>query len=144
MIRSVQEARSLQEAHRGRWSAAVRWAIAEELWRTGEFHADALLDLELPDDARNIIGAQVAAATAKGLMEATGERRKSAAKSRNAAKSAVYRITPLGRERFAGLFRESASGPSRRSPAAPSNPPEQLFEAPADHQRLGHFGQEAA
>lgn len=155
MIGSIQDARSLQEAHRGRWSAAVRWAIAEELWSTGEFHADALRRLDMPEDVRRgVVGSQIAAAVVKGVM-VKGEERASTASSRNAAKSRVYRITPKGRELFAGLFEagpvvgvsdadESASGSSRRSPAAPSNPSEQLFEAPADHQRLGHFGQEAA
>lgn len=146
----VAEARSLQEAHKGDWSSAVKWAIAETLWATGRFHADDLLNLNLPGTDRNVIGAQIGGALARRWMIESGVRRRSANPSRHGAKSCVYEITDLGRERLAGMFtrrREDStvgvnSSPRDRAVSSPSGEregdvdetvtPTPLFDMPPD------------
>lgn len=159
MTHSVAHARSLQEAHKGDWSSAVRWAIAEALWTTGRFHADDLLDLNLPDTDRNVIGAQIGAALTRKWMVETGVRLRSANPARHGAKSSVYEITDLGREQLAGMLdrrrdgsmagvNSSPGGCAAFSPSGDGGrgsdeaPAPRLFELPPD--RPGLYDQAAA
>lgn len=97
----IQLIREEQEAAKAHWSMAVREGIIEVL-RSGEFHADDLEPLGIPDEHRNIIGSQTAKLVNQKWMVECG-RRKSTLPSRNGAKSNVYRLTEHGRKCIAGL-----------------------------------------
>lgn len=90
-IRAAQQSRT----YKSRWSAIVREAIIEALRERGEFHADDIAHLGIPEQHRNIIGSQIARLVNQGWMVEDG-RRKSTHASRNGAKSNVYRLTRAG------------------------------------------------
>lgn len=115
-MRSVTEARALQETYKGEWSAAIRASITETLRRKGTWHADDLVDLGVPSEHTNCIGAQVSALVNRGFIVETGRRRAAAAAS-NGRKSGVFSITEKGRRELAG---PAAGAPSPRAtqPAA--------------------------
>lgn len=150
--RSLVEAEQLLEEHKPQWSAVIRDRIATVLVDTSHFHAADLLDLRVPAEHKNAIGAAVGSFVRQGLMEETGVRRSSGDEAGHARKSAVYRITELGRAKLlAGTTANSGdavgvdaggarsgqpdSGPSIPEGAAESHadaPPPRLFEAPAE------------
>jgi hypothetical protein len=101
-IRSVAEARAIQEDGKNHWSQIVREGIIDVLRGTGYFHADDLADLGIPDEHRNIIGSQTAKLVNQKWMKKRGERR-SINPSRNAAKTGIYKLTDLGRESIVGV-----------------------------------------
>lgn len=92
---TIADVRAGQEAAKDHWSSAVREAIIDVLRRKGEFHADDLAELGIPEKHRNVIGSQVARLVNEHWVVECG-RRKSAIPSRNAAKSNVYRLTSGG------------------------------------------------
>ncbi len=96
------EARALQEDAKPHWSMIIREGICEVLLKTGGYHADDLDHLGVPDEYRNLIGSQTAKLVNQMWMEEVG-RRKSILPSRNGAKSGIYRLTKLGREKLAGV-----------------------------------------
>lgn len=93
--------RDLEDVKR-EWSLIVREAIRAVFREKGEFHADDLAPLGIPDEHRNIIGAQIAGLVGAGRIEEIG-RRKSTIPSRHGAKSGVYKLTKLGQEKLAEL-----------------------------------------
>lgn len=146
--RSLTEAEQLLEEHKGNWTALIRDRISAVLLDTGFFHASDLLDLGIPMEHKNAIGAVTGGFVRRGLMEETGVRRSSGDEAGHARKSAVYRITELGREKLAGV-RVSDAGrtgadsghisPDRsaelsmtaeQSPEGPTVPSGRLFEVP--------------
>lgn len=62
---------------------------------TGQFHADDLEPLGIPDEHRNVIGSQIAKLVNQKWIVECG-RRKSVVPSRNGAKSNEYRLTERG------------------------------------------------
>lgn len=135
-IRSVQEARSLQEVHKAEWSAAIRLSITNTLIARGEWHADDLVALGVPAEHLNCIGAQVSALVNRGHMVETGRRRAAAAAS-NGRKSGIFTITEKGRRELVG---PAAGAPSPRAtqPAAgrargPSSTPDRIPVSPPDY-----------
>jgi hypothetical protein len=149
-IRSVAEARAIQEDAKGYWSAIVREGIIAVLRETGYFHADDLGHLGIPDEHRNIIGSQTAKLVNQKWMVKRGER-KSVNPSRNAAKTGIYQATAFGLEGIAGAGagtlptcvdsgdHSSAGVPTPQGPkeaadapcSASAGAPEPLFEVPA-------------
>jgi hypothetical protein len=105
---TFQEAQDLIDAQKAHWREAIRHDILETLEVAGEWHSDDLIPLGVPADCKNVIGAAVGALVNQGLIEETGERRKSAAPESHGRKSNVYRLTPRGREK---LHRVNKSGP---------------------------------
>lgn len=98
----IAEVRAEQEAAKSHWSAIVREGIIEALRTKGEFFADDLQALGIPDEHRSIIGSQTAKLVNQKWMVEEG-RRKSTVASRNGAKSGVYRPTELGTKSIAGI-----------------------------------------
>lgn len=98
MTATLQEAKDLHATYRAEYVWAVRVSLAKALLSQPEVHAD---DVEVPPDARNVIGTVMASFAARKWMEETGERRTSRRRSTNARKSSVYRITDLGRRKLA-------------------------------------------
>jgi hypothetical protein len=97
---TLTEAEELMEAHKALWSQTIRLAILESLEIHGLYHADDLLTLGIPADCKNIVGAQTNALVRQGLMEETGERRSTSDPAGHGRRSAVYRITDLGRNKL--------------------------------------------
>lgn len=122
MTRTIADVRASQEAVKDHWSSAVREAIIDVLRRKGEFHADDLAELGIPDEHRNVIGSQVARLVNQHWMVECG-RRKSAVPSRNGAKSNVYKLT---REGVSGV------GAGKPAPSAQGVGPGVQTEASAD------------
>lgn len=113
-IRSVAEARALQEDAKAHWSMVADEGIYRYFKAnlTGEpFHADDLRELGMPLEHCNVIPSQIAKWVNRGFMVSCGER-KSRIPSRHAAKSKEYRLTEKGvahvRKGYA-----SAAGPQR-------------------------------
>ncbi len=119
----IADVRALQDAAKAKWSSVVREAILRALRERGEFHADHLAPLGIPDQHRNIIGSQTAKLVNQGWMVECG-RRKSTVPSRNGAKSNVYRFTELGRDKLVGVGGGGAiSGPVSASPHSGESAP---------------------
>jgi len=116
---TIADVRALQERAKDRWSAVVREAICNVLRLKGEFHADDLTDLGVPDHHRNIIGSQIARLVNQGWMVEEG-RRKSTVPSRNGAKSNVYRLTKAG---VAGVGVGAGRGDAQRRGCSGVAPP---------------------
>ena len=114
---SLDEAQELQEAHKALWSQTIREAILESLDIEGQFHADDLLTLGIPADCKNIVGAQVNALVRQRVMAETGERRSTSDPAGHGRRSAVYRITDLGRTKLRPhqIKGESLGGPETGS-----------------------------
>lgn len=98
----IQAIREDQEAAKAHWSMIAREGIIEVLKATGAYHADDLDHLDIPDEHRNIIGSQTAKLVNQKWIEEVG-RRKSILPSRNGAKSGIYRLTALGKNKIAGV-----------------------------------------
>lgn len=97
-VRSVAEARSLQEAQKekDRWSGLIDLQIEQTLLSTGVCHANDLDDLGVPPAHCNLIGTRMARFRNKGYMEPTTERRKVTHSAANGRRNPVYRITAKG------------------------------------------------
>jgi hypothetical protein len=96
-VRSIEQARDLQETFKQDWSRRVKLHIARTLLATGHFHADDLAALEIPTDHTNIRGAQIGSFASTGLMEPTGVERPMAHAAANSRKGKIFRITEKGR-----------------------------------------------
>jgi hypothetical protein len=133
-IRSVAEARAIQEDAKAHWSMVAdegiyRFFAADP---TAAIHADDLRSLGIPDHHCNVIGSQIAKWVNRERMVACG-RRKSSAPGRNGAKSNEYRLTEAGvehvRGRIAGVGGAAAlssslhSGEGSPESASPSTSP---------------------
>lgn len=147
--RTVAEARAIQEDAKGHWSAIVREGIIEVLTKTGGYHADDLDHLGIPDEHRNIIGSQTAKLVNQKWMVEAG-RRKSILPSRNGAKSGIYRLTNLGREKLVGVGADCPKGAGKactpclpvsadpgESGSEPSASPDQAPRAGAEEEQQG-------
>lgn len=130
---SLEQAEALHLEHRREWSARIRWRIAEVLVDTGRFHADDLVDLDIPADHKNIVGASVGAAVRKGHMVETGVRRRTSDPAGHGRRSAVYEVTERGRKVLSGpVAARRARGPVR------------LFEMDVERRSVSHYESEAA
>jgi hypothetical protein len=107
-VRSIQEARDLQEVHKPEWSARIREHIARTLLETGFFHADDLDVLQVPVAHCNLKGAQIGGFRARGLMLKTGTERVVSHPAANWRKAPVFRISAKGR-RVAVIFDSKAN-----------------------------------
>jgi hypothetical protein len=116
--RTIAEVRAEQEAAKTHWSMIVREGIIEVLKATGAYHADDLDHLGVPDKHRNIIGSQTAKLVNQKWMIEAG-RRKSVIPSRNGAKSGIYQLTALGKQKLVGV---SAGVPSPQGTEGASCP----------------------
>lgn len=96
----LQGVREAQEAAKAEWSAAIYAEIVRLLQVRGHFHADDLEPMGIPDEHRNLIGAQLGSLAARQYIHEVG-RRRSANPARKQAKSGVYELTRVGRERLA-------------------------------------------
>jgi hypothetical protein len=107
----VADVRAEQEAAVAHWSMTVRECIIEVLRGTGYYHADDLVE-QVPDEYRRLISTQTAKLANQKWMVKVGER-KSVVKARNAAKSGIYKLTPLGRKKLAGVTAGNQEGTAR-------------------------------
>jgi hypothetical protein len=130
-VTSLADAEKLHEQYRFQWRQRIKWRIVKCLVETGRFHASDLLDLDVPDDCKNVIGSSIGAAVRKGLMLETGERRASADMAGHGRKSAVYEVNPAGRAALVERW-------DRHREQQPAPVPERLFE-PEPKARPGHF-----
>jgi hypothetical protein len=120
-LHPIAHVRAEQEAVKSQWSMAVREGILEALRRNGEFHADDLAPLGIPDQHRNIIGSQTAKLVNQQWIVEVG-RRKSTQPGRNGAKSGVYKLTVLGRAKVsAGSPSCDGNGGGSNQPAPPAS-----------------------
>jgi hypothetical protein len=130
---TLTEAEELMEAHKALWSQTIRQAIFESLEIEGYFHADDLLTLGIPPDCKNIVGAQVNALVRQGYMAETGERRSTSDPAGHGRRSAVYRITDLGKTKLRPLNQvtagESLGGPAMASRGGSST--EGIYRSPS-------------
>lgn len=106
-VHPLQAIREGQEVSKDRWSCIVREGIIEVLKATGAYHADDLDHLGIPDEHRNIIGSQTAKLVNQKWTEEAG-RRKSILPSRNGAKSGIYKLTALGKNKIVGVGGEGS------------------------------------
>lgn len=120
MTHPVEHARRLHESsdEKARWSLAIREQIRKTLVRTGTVHADDLFELGVPEEHRNLVGAQLARCVNVKLIEEVG-RRKCEHPAANGRKAGVYKPTELGKKRLgAGLAADSPRViPPRASPS---------------------------
>ncbi len=93
---TFEQAQRLIEHWKGDWSSLVRHRICESLIAKGEYHADDLVDLNIPADHKNVVGSATAWLVNKGWMKEVGRRRTTAAASKG-RKAGVYAITDRGR-----------------------------------------------
>jgi hypothetical protein len=116
---TFEEGQDLIEAQKIHWREAIRTDILETLDVAGEWHADDLITLGVPADCKNVIGAAVGALVNRGLIEETGDRRKSTAPESHGRKSNVYRLTTKGRQKLRPTNQvtagESLGGPEKAS-----------------------------
>lgn len=127
----LQEVREAQEAAKAEWSAGIYAEIVRILTVRGSFHADDLEPMGIPDEHRNLIGAQLGSLVARRYIHETG-RRKSSNPARKQAKSSVFEFTRIGRERLAGVG-AGVPGPGQaigRSASADPDQPEPLSLLP--------------
>src|ERR1044072_4425101 len=96
----LEEIRPAQEAAKAEWSTAIYAEIVRILQARGSSHADDLDPMGIPDDCRNIVGAQVGALVGKGWAQEVG-RRASSNPRRHKRKSGVFELTRKGREGLA-------------------------------------------
>lgn len=122
----------LIETHKPDWAAAVRADILRHLQHHPTWHRDNL-DVPLPADSKNVLGAVVAGLIRAGRIEETGERRASAEPAAHGRRSAVYRLAT----QVSGVSPPSPSpgkggaGPGRSHTAVPATPPtDDEFETP--------------
>ena len=144
-VHSVDEARELQEERKPHWSALIRQSILDTLEATGAWHADDLIALDIPADCKNIVGAQTNALLRQGIMAETGVRRSTSDPAGHGRRSAVYRITELGRQKLKPEPRAGVSD-SHPSVADPSSEAPALFELaePEPVKGQSHYESEAA
>lgn len=100
----LQEVRDTQEQFKAHWSETIYNAIVEILCR-GPFHPDDLEPLGIPDEHRNLIGAQLGSLAKRRYTHKVGER---ASKNprRKGAKDNIIEFTRLGRGTLAGVGAE--------------------------------------
>lgn len=120
-VRSLEEADRLHDEYRFEWRNRIKWRIVRCLVEKGEFHAADLVDLDIPEDCKNVIGSSVGAAARKGLMLETGERRSTPDPAGHGRKSAVYQINPAGAKALAARW-------ERHRQVTPPAEPSRLFE----------------
>ena len=132
---SFECAQRLHALYKDDWKRIVREGIAEVLDATGQFHADNLRPLEIPADHKPVIGTVVGALVRQGKIIEVA-RRRSEAPERHGAKSGVYELTELGRDRLAehlGRDQEepgTEDGSAGVSTSLSSAEPLQLFDVP--------------
>lgn len=138
-VGSLAEAERLHDQYKLEWRNRIKWRIVRQLVETGRFHAGDLVDLDIPDDCKNVVGSSIGAAVRKGIMLETGERRASTDRAGHGRRSAVYEINPA----IIGALTGSYEAHRRREPAAE---PEPLFDAgPLDRPApVSHHLSEAA
>lgn len=99
-IQTIEDARGLQEITKPQWSAMVRSAIERQLRQHGTYCSNDLEDvLEVPDEHRNVIGAQTNAVATMGLMRRVGWTT-AVRTTRHGGEVKTYEITPKGREQL--------------------------------------------
>jgi hypothetical protein len=125
----VADVRAEQEAAEAHWSMTVRECIIDVLRGTGYYHADDLIE-QVPDEYRRLISTQTAKLANQKWMVKVGER-KSVVKARNAAKSGIYKLTPLGREKLAGVGAGNREGTASNAVATSLAPSTGRAESPA-------------
>lgn len=129
---SLQEAERLHDEYRFEWRKTIKWRIVKCLVENGEFHASDLVDLEIPEDCKNVIGSSIGAAVRKGIMIETGERRSSTDSAGHGRKSAVYAPNPAGKKALVARWR-------RHKALLPPPEPEQLFDPDPKFDGPGHI-----
>ena len=135
------------EAAKPEWSTLIRLTIESALIESGFFHADDLVALEIPEAHKACVGAQVSGMISRRYMEETGVRRSTSDPAGHARKSAVYRITELGREKLAGVRVSDAgrtgadSGHISPDRSAESSRPAAAEQNPAGNATLAPAGQ---
>ena len=113
---NFEEGAELVESFKQDWSELIRLEIKNCLLFKGEFHASDLVDLNIPADSKNCVGAAVMAAVRRGWMVETGERRASTDKAGHSRKSNVYRSL-LGITTSHISSSRSVEGPGSGDPA---------------------------
>ena len=98
------------------WSLAIQCRIKTALLDTGFFHASDLVELGIPPESKNCVGAAVMAAVRRGWMVETGERRASTDRAGHSRKSNVYRSL-LGVTTSHISSSRSVEGPGSGDPA---------------------------
>ncbi len=93
-------AQELLRQYKADWSLTIKAAIEATLAGTGYFHAEDLLELGVPADCKNCVGAQIQAQLRSGAMRETGVRRATKDPAGHGRRSAVYEITEAGRQRL--------------------------------------------
>lgn len=91
---SVERADSLFSTWRADEYGSLKDLILQIAVEDGEFHADSLADLDLSE--RNQIGSAVRALQSSGLIESSGEHRKSSHAAGHGRRSYVYVATAAG------------------------------------------------
>lgn len=136
-VRSLAEAEHLHDEYKAEWRNRIKWRIVKCLVETGEFHASDLLDLNIPEDCKNVIGSSVGAAVRKGLMLETGERRSSKDAAGHGRKSAVYAANPAAKKALVARWR-------RHQAVMPPPEPTPLFDADAGRGSSYYDAEDAA
>jgi hypothetical protein len=131
---SLAEAEQLHEQYRAEWRTKIRWRIVRCLVEKRRFHAADLVDLEIPEDCKNVIGSCIAAAKQKGLMLETGERLPSTDAAGHRRRSAVYTINPAAAKGLAAKWRRHQAitppaKPTRLFDTEPAGKPNSYFDA---------------
>jgi hypothetical protein len=104
---SLEQGQALIEEHKASLSLAVRNDILIHLEQNGEWHRDNLT-IEVPASSKNVVGAVVSGLISSGLIQETGERRRSSDPASHGRKSNVYRL----RSRSGGSDHSQASAPA--------------------------------
>jgi hypothetical protein len=105
---------------RQQWLWTTRVALAKALLTNDTVHADDI-DVDLPRQHQNILGATFARFVQKGWMTEV-VRRKGRKRASHGRKSGIFQVTPSGRRVFAGVG-GSAGRQSPRSSPDPGRPP---------------------
>ena len=129
---SLEEARRLHREYKAEWCLKIKWRIVKCLVENGEFHASDLVDLEIPEGCKNVIGSSIGAAVKKGIMLETGERRSSIDQAGHGRKSAVYAPNPAGKKALVARW-------ERHKALLPPPEPEQLFDPEPTFDGPNHF-----
>lgn len=120
---SFDQAKKLHEEFKADWCRRIKWRIVECLVTKGTFHASDLLPLEIPADAKQVIGSCTRAAKEKGIMLETDRRYSTKAPGGHGRRSPEYEVNPAGRSALAERLHEH----KRRLPVPEPTP---LFEEP--------------
>lgn len=92
---TFEAASALLHTFKDDWAAAVRADILQHLEHHAEWHRDDL-QLILPPDSKNVLGAVVNGLVRSGRIEETGERRASAEPAAHGRRSNVYKTSGCG------------------------------------------------